>query len=363
MALYRDDLRELSAYVPGEKRKRNASQTIFRMASNENPLGCSPDVMRVIEDQANIAAVYPDSAALKLRETLAERYDLETERLLCGAGSDELLHLIATACLEKGTEAIHSGFLIYPIVTRTARAKPVRAPEVDECVSVEGILQAVNDTTRLVFLANPNNPTGTAIDFASLCTLHAQLPENVLLVIDAAYAEYVGAEDDERYRDGIELARRENNVVVTRTFSKIYGLAGLRLGWLYGPPELCAILNRIRGPFNVSSLAISAGCAALADQDFVRRSAAYNRKWRGVLRQRLAHHKIRTTPSLTNFVLAHFGERLPQGAQAFKRFLGERGVSVRSMDAYDLPDALRVSVGSVAGNEAFAEALDAFCER
>jgi len=221
---------------------------------------------------------YPDGAAHDLREALAARHGLNPERIVCGNGSDELLELLAHAYLGPGDEAIYTehGFLVYPIAIKANGATPVVAPEKNLTADVDAILERVSGRTKMVFLANPNNPTGTYLPFDEVKRLHAGLPESCLLVLDAAYAEYVRRND---YEAGIELVSASNNVVMTRTFSKAYGLAGLRLGWLYGPENVVDVLNRVRGPFNVNAAALAAGVAAVEDVEHLERAVRHNEKW------------------------------------------------------------------------------------
>ena len=231
--------------------------------------------------KSNSLALYPDGSATELREAIAARYGLNAAAIVCGAGSDELLQLLAHAYLGPGDEAVYSqyGFLVYPIAIAANGAKAIVAPEVDYQTNVDEMLKCVSPRTKLVFLANPNNPTGTYLPFNEVKRLHAGLPRSTLLVLDAAYAEYVRRND---YESGLELVATSDNVVMTRTFSKIYGLAGLRLGWAYCPAHVADVLNRIRGPFNVSAAAMAAGVAALADQKFVETAVAHNEKWLGL---------------------------------------------------------------------------------
>src|SRR5690606_24331634 len=242
------------------------------------PLGPSPRAVEAFRAAADTLALYPDGSATRLRTALARHYGLNADRIVCGAGSDELLSLLAYAYLGPGDEAIHTrhGFLVYEIAIRAAGATPVVAPEMDLKADVDAILDRVGERTRIVFLANPNNPTGTYLPIDEIRRLHAGLPPSVLLILDAAYAEYVRRND---YEAGIELVATSENVVMTRTFSKVYGLASLRLGWAYCPASVADVLNRIRGPFNVNGAALEAGIAALADTSHIERAVAHNAHW------------------------------------------------------------------------------------
>jgi histidinol-phosphate aminotransferase len=349
---------DIAPYVPGTSALPGA-HPVIKLSSNETPFGPSP---RAIE--AYLAAVerlsrYPDGSARALREAIAKLYGLDPARLVCGAGSDELLNLLAAAYLGPGDEAIYSahGFLVYKIAILAHGATPVVAPETDLTANVDAILACVSPRTRMVFIANPNNPTGTYLPFEEVKRLAASLPPRVLLVLDAAYAEYVRRND---YESGIELAGTAANVVMTRTFSKIYGLAGLRIGWAYGPAHVIDALNRIRGPFNVSLPAIAAGVAALADRAHQERAAAHNDEWLPRLSEAITAMGLTVTPSVGNFILIHFLDVAGKRAPDADAFLLDRGVVLRRMDGYGLPNALRMTMGSAEANEATLVALGDF---
>src|SRR5690606_33297053 len=265
---------DIAAYVPGKSSAPGVAK-IFKLSSNESPLGPSPKAAGAYRHCAAHLQDYPDGAATELREAIGRTYGLDPDRIICGAGSDDLLNLLARAYLADGDEAIHTthGFLMYPIAALGVGAKPVVAAEKNYTADVDTIIKAVTPRTRIVFLANPNNPTGTYIPFDEVKRLHRALPPHVLLVLDAAYAEYVRRND---YASGLELVATSENVVMTRTFSKIYGLAGLRLGWGYMPAHVADALNRIRGPFNIGAPALEAGIAALADDAHIAASVAHN---------------------------------------------------------------------------------------
>jgi histidinol-phosphate aminotransferase len=280
-------------------------------------------------------------------------------RIVCGAGSDELLNLLATAYLGPGDEAIYSrhGFLIYRIAILARGATPVVAPEKDLTADVDEILARVTPATRMVFLANPNNPTGTYLTFDEIKRLRSGLPETVLLVLDAAYAEYVRAND---YEAGIELVATTHNTVMTRTFSKIYGLASLRIGWSYCPDAVADALNRIRGPFNVSGPAIAAGVASLEDRAHMQRAADHNEVWRGRMVEALSALGLNVTPSAANFLLVHFPRGNGHSAVEVDTFLQSRRIILRRVEEYGFPNALRMTVGTEEENLAVLDALKAF---
>src|SRR5439155_384576 len=253
----------IDAYVPGKSSAPGVAK-VFKLSSNETPLGPSPKAIAAYNEVGKHLEDYPDGAATDLREAIGRAFGLDPDRIVCGAGSDDLLNLLARAYLADGDEAIHTthGFLVYPIATLSTGAKPVVAPETNYTADVDAILAALTPKTKLVFLANPNNPTGTYVPFDEVKRLHRGLPPHVLLVLDAAYAEYVRRND---YEAGIELVATTDNTVMCRTFSKIYGLAALRLGWLYGPAHVADALNRIRGPVNINQPATAPGVAAIED--------------------------------------------------------------------------------------------------
>ncbi|MEM9470743.1 MAG: histidinol-phosphate transaminase [Pseudomonadota bacterium] len=354
----RDGVLDIAAYVPG-KSGGSGQGKVHKLSSNESPLGPSPAAMQAYADCMQNLALYPDGASGPLREALAEAHGINAANIVCGAGSDELLQLLASGYLQAGDEAIHTehGFLVYPIVIRANGATPVVVAESDLTADVDAILDAVTPRTRLVFLANPNNPTGTYIPFDEVKRLHAGLPADCLLVIDAAYAEYVRRND---YEAGMELVSTSKNVVMTRTFSKAYGLAGLRLGWAYCPANVADVLNRIRGPFNVAMPAIAAGAAAIRDAGHLARAVEHNDVWLPKVTSAVEAMGLTVIPSVGNFVLVQFPADGAKTAAEADAFLASNNVIVRRMDAYGLPDALRVSIGDEAGCSAFVDTLRSF---
>ncbi len=354
----RGGILDIAPYVPGESAIAGANR-VFKLASNESPLGPSPAAIEACRAMAADLARYPDGDARALRATIAERHGLNMDNIVCGNGSDELLTLLAQAYLEPGDEAIHTehGFLVYPIAIRAAGGVPVVAREENLTASVNAILEKVGPRTRLVYLANPNNPTGTYLPIGELRRLQAALPSRVLLVIDAAYAEYVKEHD---YEAGIELVGACENVVMTRTFSKAYGLAGLRIGWMYAPRHVVDVINRVRGPFNVNVAALAAGVAAMRDQAHLKRAVEHNARWRGWLRAELAALGLEITPSVANFLLVHFPDDPRRNARAADAWLKRHGLILRRMDAYGFPNALRASIGSREANRLLVDTLREF---
>jgi histidinol-phosphate aminotransferase len=352
---------DIAPYVPG-KSKGSHGKTVHKLSSNETPHGTSDAARAAIEAVARNLELYPDGSSAELRAAIGEVYGLNPDRIICGAGSDEVLSLIAYGYLGQGDEAIYSehGFLVYDIAIRAAGATPVIAPEKDLTTDVDAILARVTDKTRMVFIANPNNPTGTYLPFEEVKRLHEGLPANVLLVLDAAYAEYVRRND---YESGLELAATSDNVIMTRTFSKIYGLANLRLGWGFGPAHVIDALNRIRGPFNVNGMAIAAGMAAVRDRDFVTRSIEHNDTWLPWVTAELEKLGLKVTPSVGNFVLVHFPDEDGKRAADADAYLLERGCVLRMVGNYGLPNSIRMTIGSEDANRAIIGHLKDFLEQ
>lgn len=352
---------DIAPYVPGTS-ALPGSAPVIKLSSNETPFGPSPRAVEAYHAAASSLSRYPDGSARPLREAIAALYGLDADRIVCGAGSDELLNLLAQAFLGPGDEAIYSahGFLVYKIAILARDATPVAAPETNLTTDVDAVLARVSPATRMVFIANPNNPTGTYLSFDEVKRLRAGLPEHVLLVLDAAYAEYVRRND---YEAGIELVATTQNTVMTRTFSKIYGLASLRLGWAYCPPAIADALNRIRGPFNVSGPAIAAGMAALADQTWSQRAASHNETWRARMAEAIAGIGLDVTPSAGNFLLLHFPKGNGRSARKADAFLHERRIILRRVEEYGFPDALRLTIGTEDENRAVLEALTDFMGR
>ncbi len=345
----------ITAYMPGKSGAKGAKA--FKLSSNESPLGASPKAMAAFAASSGNLALYPDGSAGALREAIAQRYGLAADRLICGAGSDEILQLLAHAYLGPGDEAIYSqyGFMVYPIVIAANGATAVVAKESEFATNIDAMIAAISVRTKIVFLANPNNPTGTYVSFDEVKRLHAALPPHGLLVLDAAYAEFVTAND---YEAGVALVSSSENVVMTRTFSKLHGLAALRLGWAYGPASVIDVLNRIRGPFNVSAPAMAAGVAAINDTVFMDEALAHNTKWLSWLKHEIEKLGLMVTPSVGNFLLVHFPAN--KNAASADGFLQERGLVVRRMEGYQIPTALRISVGTEEANHAVVAALKEF---
>jgi histidinol-phosphate aminotransferase len=357
----RPGILDIAAYVPGKEGAPGVAR-VFKLSANENPLGTSPKAIAAFKAAADELERYPDGQAKALRQAIADVHGLNPANLLCGNGSDELLALLCHVYLAPGDEAIvtEHGFLLYKIQTMAVGATPVTVKEKDCTVDVDAILAAVTDRTRMVFIANPGNPTGTYVAVNDIRRLHAALPKNVILVLDAAYAEYVRRND---YEAGIELVSSNANVVMTRTFSKAYGLAGLRIGWMFAPAEIVDALDRVRSPFNMNGPAIAAGAAAMRDQAFVAQSVAYNLLWLDKLTSALEAIGLKVTPSVANFLLIHFPDVDGKRAAEADDLLTSRGYILRAVRAYGFANSLRLSVGPEEANRGVIETLGEFMGR
>ena len=349
---------DIEAYVPGKSGAPGVAK-VFKLSSNETPLGPSPKAVAAYHGAGDHLEGYPDGSATALREAIGRAYGLDPNRIICGAGSDEVLNMVAHGYIGPGDEGIFTqhGFLVYRIAILGSGGVPVVAPERNLTTDVDAILACVSERTKVVFLANPNNPTGTYIPFDEVKRLHAGLPKHVVLVLDAAYAEYVRRND---YEAGLELVATSDNVVMTRTFSKIHGLAGLRIGWLYGPAHIIDALNRIRGPFNMSSPSIAAGIAAIEDSAHVQTAIDHNERWLGWLTEEIGKLGLTVTPSVGNFLLIHFPKAAGRTAKDADAFLVARGLVLRQVGSYGLPDCLRLTVGSEEANRLVVQALADF---
>ena len=349
----RPGILDIKPYVPGSSAAPGV-ETVYKLSSNESALGASPAAIDAYAKAKDELFLYPDGACTELREKIGETYGLDPARIVCGAGSDELLQLLTKAYAGVGDNVVQSdhGFLVYALAAMSCGAEVRFAPEKNLTCDVDAMLEQVDERTRILFVANPNNPTGTYIPESEIRRLRENLRDDVLLVIDAAYAEYMEAPD---YGDGAAIVDEGENTVMTRTFSKIYGLAALRLGWAYCPPAIAGVLNRIRGPFNVTEAAQVAGIAALGDQEFVTKNRDFNRKEREIVAQRLGGLGVECAPAHGNFILF----RAPDGnADALQAYLRKGGVIVREMGAYKPGEWLRVSIGTSAGNRKFLDLME-----
>jgi histidinol-phosphate aminotransferase len=350
----------IDPYVPG---KAGTGKSVVKLSANESPLGPSPRAVAAM--QAAMADVhrYPDGASTALRAKIAALHGLDPARVVCGTGSDEILQLTAQAYATVGDEVLYvrHGFMVYPIAARRCGATPVAAPDVDYTGDVDALLAAVTSRTRVVYIANPNNPTGTMMPAVDIARLHAGLPATVVLVLDAAYAEYAGENDPD---GALALAKSAENVLYTRTFSKIYGLAAERIGWGYAAPPIIDALNRIRAPFNVTSAGSAGAIAALDDQAWIAAAKKHNDIWLPWLTAQigqLGNSGVRAIPSSANFVLIEFSGAAGLTAEAANAWLVEHGFILRWLPAQGLANCLRLTVGTEEENRAVMAALSAFC--
>lgn len=335
----RPGIMDISPYVGGKAHLPGVAK-IYKLSSNESPLGPSPKAIAAFQAASTSLERYPSGDHAALRKAIADVHDLDADRIICGDGSDEVIAWLCYAYAGAGDEVIYTehGFLMYEICAMASGATPVKVAETDRRVDVDKILAAANENTKLVFLANPGNPTGTLVSVDELDRLAAELPPQTILVVDGAYAEFV-----EGFDGSAALAQSRQNVVITRTFSKLYGLGGLRVGWGYGPKEIIDVLNRLRGPFNVSAAGLAAAEAAMLDRSYADYAQAENIKWRGWLQDELAAIGILSDQAFGNFVLARFRDE--RTADAANAALGKSGIIVRAVKGYNLPECLRITVG------------------
>lgn len=352
---------DIAPYIPGRSTAEGGKRLI-KLSSNETPLGTSPLAVKAFKRVADDLHRYPDGTSLELCDTLAARHELDATRIVCGNGSDELIGLLAAAYAGPGDEVLFTehAFAIYKIATQANGATPVEVPEDGLTANVDTLLERAGPNTRICFLANPNNPTGTYIPKDEVRRLRAGLPEHTLLVLDSAYAEYLRRDD---YSDGAEMVDSHDNVVMTRTFSKIYGLSALRLGWMYAPRTVVDVVQRIRAPFNVNAAAQAAGLAAVNDTEFVERAVAFNQEWMPWLEHEFAKLGLTVPPSSANFVLVEFPDAPGRTAGDAYQYLLARGIVPRRLDNYGLPKCLRFSLGLEDENREVVETVKAFLEQ
>lgn len=357
----RPGIMEISPYVPGDSTVTGAGRLI-KLSANEGALGPSPLAVEAFRAAAAEAHRYPDGDSTALREAIAARHGLDAGRIVCGAGSDELLTLLARAYAGPGDEVMFGehAFVMYPLIALQVGATPVKVAEAGYTLDVDALLARTGPRTRMVYIANPNNPTGTCLPAAEVARLRAGLRDDIVLVIDAAYAEYVTRND---YSPGTELVDAGDNVVMTRTFSKIYALGGARVGWAYCPPAVADVLNRIRPPFNVTAAAQAAARAAVDDVGFLTRSRDHNTAWLAWLSERLAEAGAEVVPSAGNFVLARFPGGDGRAAAAAVAFLNGRGIIPRAAAGAGIPDGVRITVGLEDEMRAVADAVAEFMAR
>ena len=326
-----------------------------KLSSNENPFGPSDAAKEAFRKASYQLHRYPTSDHASLRQAIADLHGLDPARIVCGNGSDEIIAFLCQAYAGQGDEVVHTehGFGMYRISALANGARPVKVRERERVTDVDAILEACTAATKLVFIANPNNPTGTMIGESEVARLAAGLPDHVLLVLDGAYAEYVDG-----YDGGAALVEARSNVVMTRTFSKLYGLGGLRVGWGYGPAHVMNVLSRVRGPFNLSAAAQAAAEAAVGDTAWMEKCRADNTRWRGWLAEALAEHGVPSDTSMANFILARFANQAE--AEACDEHLKSEGLIVRRVAGYNLPNCLRITIGDEASCRRVAHAVGQF---
>lgn len=332
----------IAPYVGGESSAEGASR-IIKLSSNENPFGASPKALLALAADQHLEK-YPDGNCTALRAAIAKKFGLEEGRIVCGAGSDEIIGLLCKSYISPKDEVVYAthSFLMYGIYARTCGGVPIEVQENNLMPDLDAMLAAVTPKTKMVFLTNPNNPTGSFNSLSDIKSFRQKLRSDILLVLDDAYAEY--AQSSDGYENGFAFAKGRDDVVVLRTFSKIYGLAGLRLGYGYCPPDVADVLNRVRSPFNVTSVAQVAGLAALEDDDFINRSVTHNNEWRTWTQNQLSSMGLKVWQSAGNFLLVTFPSQ--QQADSCRQFLKSRGIILRQMGAYKLPESLRISIGT-----------------
>ena len=352
---------DIHAYVPGKSKVEGVAHPV-KLSANENILGCSPKAQAAFAGAADRINIYPEGRSNILRAAVAERYGVEPERLTFGTGTDEIFQQICQVYLEPGDNIVQGeyGFGAYAIAARACGGEVRFAPEPDYRIDVDKVLALVDERTRIVFIANPANPTGTWITTEAVSRLHAGLPGNVMLVLDGAYAEFC---TDPRFSDGLELARTSSNVIVTHTFSKIHGLAALRVGWAYAPVEAADAIDRIRLPFNTSIAAQEAALAALADTAFQAQSLALVEQWRPWLVQQLGGLGLEVLPSAANFLLMRLPTTPGKTAADAEAFLASRGYLTRGVSSYGLPEFLRFNIGLENHNRDMVDLIAEFLKR
>jgi len=356
----RPEVLGLRPYVQGKSRLEGARQPV-KLSSNESPYGPSPKALQAYREAQAELHRYPDGAQQDLRRAIAESYELDERQILCGNGSEEIIGMLIRAYVSAGEELLLSEnhFMMCPIYARTQGAGVVIAPERNFTVDVDELLARVTPQTRMVAVANPNNPTGTYLPFDEICRLHAALPSHVVLLLDAAYAEYVLEED---YEAGARLVAEHGNVVMTRTLSKIYGLAGLRIGWAYCRPHVIDVLQRIRTPFNTNRAGLAAAAAAVRDREYLQTVRTRNHHELQLMLEELRRLGLRVVPSVTNFYRVDFAGLPGRTALAAAQFLEARGVIPRPLRSDSRDNALRLTVGTAEENAIALGALQAYLE-
>lgn len=341
-------------YIGGLSNIQNVSNPV-KLSANESALGPSPKVLEIFKSGFNLKK-YPDGKSSKLKETIAKKFSINEDQILIGSGSDEIISLICQSFLNKDDEVIMSedSFLMYRIYSQLNGAVVRFAKNENNKFSVSETLKLVTNKTKIVFIANPNNPSGTYINSDELMKLRKNLPENILLMVDDAYAEFVTKND---YKSGLDIFKNSKNTVVSRTFSKIFGLANLRLGWGYGSKEIIEAANLFRPPFNISGIAEKAGCAAILDDEWIKKNVEHNEKWSKIIFEKISSKNIITNDPVANFFLLNFDNAKLNSEQAFNIFINNK-ILLRKMNTYGIKNSLRVTIGTDEENKTFLDILD-----
>lgn len=355
--IYNSYLDQIAPYIGGKSNLQGISK-IIKLSSNENAWGASPTAIEAYKYAAEKIYRYPDGSSTALTKAIANYHKIDTDKIVCGAGSDDIINLLIQAYADKDDDVLYSehGFLMYKISTLIKGANPIVVKEVNLTTSVDNFIKAVTPKTKLIFIANPNNPTGTYISETEIRRLIANIPSHIVVVLDGAYAEFVQQDD---YTDGINLVHEFDNVVVTRTFSKLYGLGGLRVGWGYCPISIANILHRIRSPFNVSHAAQAAAAASFDNPQWIKDIIQKTCQQRQVVTSAFSNMNIKVTPSEGNFILAHFDEGVSPKLDAF---LQQNGILIRRMESYQLPHALRITIGTEEENQILIKHIKQFMQ-
>jgi histidinol-phosphate aminotransferase len=350
-------LKNINPYLAG-KSKITGKKGVIKLSSNESPFGPSANVLAKIKTISNSTNRYPESGSLKLKDSISKRYNLNRNNIFCANGSDEILGLICQLYLTKGDEVIipKNSFLMYEIYSKINNAKVINSKTLDYRVDTKNILKNINKKTKIIFIANPNNPTGLYIDKFDLDSFIKKIPKRIIIVLDAAYAEYLNNHD---YENGMKYVRGNNNVIVTRTFSKIYGLASLRLGWCYANLEIIALLDKIRGPFNVNSIAQEAGAIAILEKGIEKKLIAHNEKWLKKIKTEFIKLPVTVYDSQANFIFIKLVKGVSQQKKLNKHLLSH-SIIIRTLDNYNMSDCIRVTIGTEKENKLLINSFKSF---
>ncbi len=354
MSLPKSKIVNVETYVGGVSKIQNIKNPL-KLSANESALGPSPNVLRLFKEQLDLKN-YPDGNSENLKNIISKIFNLDENQIIIGAGSDEIISLICQSFISKNDEVImaEQSFLMYRIYSQLNGGVVKFAKNIDNKFSVDETLKLVSEKTKIVFIANPNNPTGTYINYKEMIKLRKNLPENILLMVDDAYAEYVTKKD---YKSGLELFNKSLNTVVCRTFSKIYGLANLRIGWGFASKEIIKSTNLFKPPFNISGISEKAGCLALTDHDWLEKNIKHNNKWSTIIFDKIKKKKIITNEPVANFFLLNFDEAKLNSNDAYKIFM-KNNILLRKMDSYGINNSLRLTVGNEVENKKFLDVLE-----